>query len=218
MFRVGYTAHGYFGIACAIIAGSKTRTLYDLSQRRAAGYVAGVAFMKAILRATYRLPVFLAVLWLMGPLARITVLERLVLYCMRTLAGLVAWAHNAAPADSAALLIQEWQRMMPAPRNRFPIQTFLDEQSGLEKQSGSERPDASSEQVGVGEIHLHCPLRDSGAARACWRLMEFDRALVARMHGQLVVTDSQATSGKSCCKIEVRMTEQSTASLDAQES
>lgn len=168
--------------------------------------------MKAILRATYRLPVFLAVLWIMGPLARIAALEPLVLFCMRALAGLVAWAHNAAPVNSAAFLIQEWQRMMPAPRNRFPIQDISD------AQSASEEPVARNEQVGAGEIHLHCPLRDSGDARACWRLMEFDRTLVARMHGQLVVTDSQATSGKSCCRVEVRMTAQPTAFSEVQES
>ncbi|MCB1322267.1 MAG: hypothetical protein KDK34_18550, partial [Leptospiraceae bacterium] len=86
------------------------------------------------------------------------------------------------------------------------------------EQSESEEPVTLSEQVGSGEIHLHCPLRDSGDAGACWRLMEFDRALVARMHGQLVVIDSQATSGKSCCKVEVRMTAQSTANLEVQKS
>lgn len=58
--------------------------------------------------------------------------------------------------------------------------------------------------VAEGEIHVHCPLRATGNSQACYRLMQFDRTIVEELGGELVVTESQSTSGKSYCKVAIK--------------
>ncbi len=54
------------------------------------------------------------------------------------------------------------------------------------------------------EIHLHCPLRGSGDAKACYHLMNYDRKLMEKVGGQLIVLESQSNSGKPYCKLAIR--------------
>lgn len=54
------------------------------------------------------------------------------------------------------------------------------------------------------EIHLHCPLRGSGNAHACYKLMNYDRKLMEAVGGQLVVLESQSNSGEKYCKLAIR--------------
>ena len=60
------------------------------------------------------------------------------------------------------------------------------------------------EQTAYTEIHLPCPLRGSGNPHACYRLMNYDRQLMKKVGGELVVLESQSNSGKPYCKLAIR--------------
>jgi hypothetical protein len=60
-------------------------------------------------------------------------------------------------------------------------------------------------------IETPCPLRGSGDTMACWRMMEYDRAVAAAAGGQFVVLQSQAEPGVTACRVALR---RSGAALD----
>lgn len=55
------------------------------------------------------------------------------------------------------------------------------------------------------QIHTPCPLRGSGDVHACHRMMEYDREVLRRAGGQFVVLDSQATPGRTFCRVAMRL-------------
>jgi hypothetical protein len=55
-------------------------------------------------------------------------------------------------------------------------------------------------------IETPCPLRASGRTAACWRMMEYDRAIAAAAGGQFVVLQSQAEPGVTQCRVALRRT------------
>jgi len=56
------------------------------------------------------------------------------------------------------------------------------------------------------EIHFPCSLEGSGDLAACHRLMEYDRALLHKIGGQLVVLESRADPRvRGCCKLAIRL-------------
>ena len=61
-----------------------------------------------------------------------------------------------------------------------------------------------TEEAAFAEIHLNCPLRGSGDGQACHALMNYDRSLMKAVGGQLEVLESQATSGKTFCRLAIR--------------
>lgn len=79
---------------------------------------------------------------------------------------------------------QEWQRMFPTPE-RVPI-TGRDERTVY------------------AEIHENCPLRGTGDVDACYRMMEYDRRMLERIGGQLVVLRSQSEPGRTYCEVAIR--------------
>lgn len=98
---------------------------------------------------------------------------------------LVTWTYGRRRSRTAGELAAEWNRLMPTPRNAFPV-------------VGSDRETARV------EIHIQCPLRGTGNAEACWRAMEFDRALLRGVGGRLVVLESQAVTGADRCRLAIR--------------
>lgn len=55
------------------------------------------------------------------------------------------------------------------------------------------------------EIHFDCSLEGSGDLHACHRLMEYDRALLERIGGRLVVLESRADPAvRGCCRVAIR--------------
>lgn len=78
-----------------------------------------------------------------------------------------------------------WQRSFPSPK-QVPIEAVT--------------PDAV-----FARIETPCPLRGSGRTAACWRMMEYDRAIAAAPGGQFVVLQSQAEPGVSVCRVALRM-------------
>lgn len=103
---------------------------------------------------------------------------------MRALASLAVRAKGIRPARDAADLGAQWQRAFPSAK-QVPIR----------------RIDGDTV---YAEIHTPCPLRGSGDVHACHRMMEFDRAVLARAGGQFVVLHSQAEAGRTFCEVALR--------------
>ncbi|MGC6478785.1 MAG: hypothetical protein ACON42_00225 [Flavobacteriaceae bacterium] len=94
-------------------------------------------------------------------------------------------------------LANRWQKMMPPDYpEKFKIT-------------------AITEDTAYGEIHIKCPLRNSGDAHACFRLMNYDRTLMKKVGGQLLVLESQSTSGKNYCRVAIRKADRDMADLTA---
>lgn len=89
------------------------------------------------------------------------------------------------PQQGLAATGDEWQRMFPSPE-RVPI-TGRDERTVY------------------AEIHERCPLRGTGDVHACHRMMEYDRRMLERIGGQLVVLRSQSEPGRTHCEVAIRL-------------
>ena len=99
------------------------------------------------------------------------------------------------PSTEVAQLAQTWQELMPPDgQELFPITEV-------------------TEDTAYSEIHLHCPLRGTGNAQACYKLMNYDRQLMNKIGGQLIVLESQSNSGKPYCRRAIRPKGQDTTDL-----
>ncbi|MEL6179299.1 MAG: hypothetical protein AAFS10_10110 [Myxococcota bacterium] len=141
--------------------------------------------MKRLLRMTYTLPVFINLGRVLFAISRVSWMEPISLRLARMFARTVHFAFGRRQVSGPEALAQEWNRLMPEPRSCFPV------------------VDVEGETAFV-EIRIHCPLRGSGDAEACWRSMEFDRALMEASGGKLVVMESQAVTGGTCCTLAIR--------------
>ena len=104
----------------------------------------------------------------------------------RALAWLNVRVNGHRPKEALTELGQTWVAMMPPnDQELFRITEVTDEAT-------------------FAEIHLHCPLRGSGDGQACHALMNYDRSLMKAVGGQLEVLESQATSGKTFCRLAIR--------------
>lgn len=86
-----------------------------------------------------------------------------------------------------------WQQGFPSPK-QVPIEAVT--------------PDTV-----YARIETPCPLRGSGRTRACWRMMEYDRAIAAAAGGQFVVLQSQAEPGVIHCRVALRWAEATVTDL-----
>ena len=141
--------------------------------------------MKKLLRSIYTLPFFINAGRPLFAMAKVRALEPVSLRMARSFARLVHFAHGVREHDEPRELADEWNRLMPTPREAFPV------------------IDVEGDTAFV-EIRIECPLRGSGDAEACWRSMEFDRALIRESGGELVVMESQSITGGSCCRLAIR--------------
>ncbi|NMH88922.1 hypothetical protein [Flavivirga algicola] len=89
-------------------------------------------------------------------------------------------------ADNVHELAETWKKMMPIDGQDFFKITKV------------------SNDTAYTEIHLHCPLRGTGNAEACYKLMNYDRTLMEEIGGKLVVLESQSNSGKNYCSLAIR--------------
>ena len=62
---------------------------------------------------------------------------------------------------------------------------------------------SSDENAAHMQIHLKCPLRGTGNLEACEKLMNYDRQLMSKLGGKLIVKESQSNSVKLYCTIEI---------------
>jgi hypothetical protein len=62
------------------------------------------------------------------------------------------------------------------------------------------------------EIHFPCSLERTGDVAACHRLMEYDRALLAKIGGELTVLASRADPRvQGCCQVAIRLRDNQSA-------
>jgi hypothetical protein len=78
-----------------------------------------------------------------------------------------------------------WQRAFPSAR-QVPIES-------------------SDGRTVIARIHTPCPLRGSGDLAACHRMMQFDRRVLTEAGGQFVVLESQASPGRTYCRVAMRL-------------
>lgn len=104
------------------------------------------------------------------------------------LTKLVRGSRPVVPAASA--LGAEWERLLSSKKTAHV--------------TAVEPATATTPETAYGEISVHCPLRGTGDVHACHRLMAYDRALVEAAGGQFVVLESQATPGRTSCRIAIR--------------
>lgn len=135
------------------------------------------------------LKTFKRTLALLAAIARHRVFERLAKPLTRTLAWLNVRVNGHSPQASLTALGQTWMAMMPPNDQELFRITEV------------------TEEVAFAEIHLNCPLRGTGNGQACHALMNYDRSLMKAVGGQLEVLESQATSGKSFCRLAIRRAE-----------
>lgn len=121
----------------------------------------------------------------LGGLARRPPLQRLSFAWSYWLARQVARRKRIGPAHSPAALTAAWQRGF-ASSKQVPV----------EKVTGD---------TAYARIMTPCPLRGSGDTAACWRMMEYDRAIAAAAGGQFVVLQSQAEPGVTACRVALRL-------------
>lgn len=89
------------------------------------------------------------------------------------------------PAVDLPSLGRAWQRGFPSDR-QVPIEAITGD-------------------TVYARINTPCPLRGSGDTAACWRMMEYDRAVAAAAGGEFVVLQSQAEPGIASCRVALRL-------------
>lgn len=119
-----------------------------------------------------------------GPLARTSWHWR-----TRSIARLLAqwtwWRNAGQPREDAGAIAKEWQRLFGLPQF-WPIKRL-------------------SEDTAYCEILFPCSLEGSGDLAACHRLMEYDRALLKKIGGELIVLQSRADPQVTgSCKVAIR--------------
>lgn len=119
-----------------------------------------------------------------GPLAR-TGWHWRTRWIARALALWVWCKHHGRRQQGALAIAREWQRLFGLPRF-WVIERVEDD-------------------TAYCEIHFPCSLQGSGDVAACHRLMEYDRAILRHIGGQMVVLQSRADpSVTGGCKVAIR--------------
>lgn len=132
------------------------------------------------------LKTFERTLALLAAMSRHPVFGRLTQPLARALAWLNVRVNGHRSQESLAALGETWKAMMP-PNDQALF-----------------RITEITEEAAYAEIHLNCPLRGTGDGHACHALMNYDRSLMKAVGGRLEVLESQATSGKTFCRLAIR--------------
>lgn len=103
---------------------------------------------------------------------------------MSGMAAATSRLKRVRPARDLEDLGRQWQKGFPSAK-QVPIVDVTDD-------------------TVIAEIHTPCPLRGTGDVRACYRMMQYDRSVVARAGGQFIVLSSQAEPGKTYCTVAMR--------------
>ena len=103
----------------------------------------------------------------------------------RALSRFTLWVQGGRRAEGIEAVAAEWQRMFPS-KEMVPITRIEDG-------------------TAYAEVHAQCPLRGTGDTTACHRMMEYDRDMLRRIGGQLVVLHSQSEPGRRHCEVALRV-------------
>jgi len=128
--------------------------------------------------------IFTKLLNLASHFATRPVFSRFTNFLMRFFANLMYSLLRGKAKNDLKEIGLEWQRMFLV-RELFPIKKI--ENNTL-----------------YAEIHQPCPLRGSGDVLACYKLMQYDRSLLKKIGGQLVVIRSQAEENVKICQVLIR--------------
>lgn len=113
---------------------------------------------------------------------------------------LTKWVRRSKPvAPTAEALGAEWERLLASKKTAHVTSVE------------PARPGVPA--TAYGAITVACPLRGTGDVHACHRLMAYDRALVEAAGGQFIVLDSQATPGRTACRVAIRARGEATDDL-----
>jgi hypothetical protein len=134
-----------------------------------------------------------ATLGVLAFFARRPALSGVTRFLTRALARITVRARRIGVAAGPEELGPLWQRSFPS-KKQVPI----------ERVEG---------RTVYAQIHTPCPLRGSGDVHACHRMMEYDREVLRRAGGQFVVLESQATPGRTFCRVAMRLEGESVADL-----
>ena len=110
--------------------------------------------------------------------------HRMTRWLTRSLAVFALTIRRGRRKENLVAIGDEWQRMFPN-KKMVPIKGV----------------DGATVHA---EIRANCPLRGTGDTAACYRMMEYDRRLLERIGGQLVVLRSQAEPGRTHCEVAIR--------------
>ena len=132
------------------------------------------------------LKTFERTLALLASMSRHPVFGRLTQPLTRALAWLNVRVNGHRSQESLVALGETWKAMMPPNDQELFRITEV------------------TEEAAYAEIHLNCPLRGTGDGHACHALMNYDRSLMKAVGGRLEVLESQATSGKTFCRLAIR--------------
>lgn len=135
---------------------------------------------KAVIRRTMS-----ALLTISAALAMHPALDGASFAWSRLLAALATRTKRIGPATGLPALGAAWQRGFASPK-QVPVT-------------------AVTADTVLARIDTPCPLRGTGRTAACWRMMEYDRAVAAAAGGQFVVLESQAEPGVTACRVALRL-------------
>ena len=120
----------------------------------------------------------------LGRIARKPWLDPVTNMMTRSLAHLTLATKRGQAQVTVEGITREWLRMFPP------------EICSIEK---------VEEETGYGLVHADCSLVGTGDVQACYKLMEYDRALVKKMGGKLLVIESRANPlVKGSCRVAIR--------------
>lgn len=132
------------------------------------------------------LSTFVSILRIMAFFSKRSIFDRFTFAITKKNAKLNIRLNNPTIADNVSDLAKTWKQLMPSDGQHLFKITEL------------------SENTAYAEIHLHCPLRGTGNVEACHKLMNYDRTLMEKVGGELVVLESQSNSGKNYCSLAIR--------------
>jgi hypothetical protein len=127
---------------------------------------------------------FEKVLRISTPLARSPKLSWVIKLWMTGLAKLTLRSKKARKQNSIEGITDEWLRMFP---------------------KGCCGIDKVVDATGYAMVMANCPLVGTGDVHACYRMMEYDRALLREIDAELTVVASSADPRVTdCCKVAIR--------------
>lgn len=132
------------------------------------------------------LSTFVRVLKILAFFSRRRIFDRFTCVLTKKNAILNIRLNNPIITNNVSDLAETWKKLMPSDGQHLFKITEL------------------SENTAYAEIHLHCPLRGTGDVEACHKLMNYDRTLMEKVGGELVVLESQSNSGKNYCSLAIR--------------
>jgi len=132
------------------------------------------------------LRVFKIILKILSTISRTKKLNSIIHKTTEFLAFLNMKINKHQPQKNVQNLAKTWINMMPSDSEHlFKIEKLTNDTAYV-------------------QIHLECPLKNLDDTRACHNLMNYDRSLMKSVGGNLIVLESQTSSGKNYCRLAIR--------------